>query len=1133
MKKSITRHYCVRLFMKISVPILLVLLLAGISYARTGLAQEMLNRKVSVQAEDAALKSVLTQISKSSKVRFSYVVSLVDNRRVSISVKNERLEDVLEKLLKPLRIEYSVSEDFIILNKIPDTEPHKTGALGVGVSRSEEIIASIAEKTLTGKVATANGETLPGVNISIKGTTRGTSTDAAGKYSLNVPDEEAILVFSFVGYISQEVKVGTSSVIDIDLKFNDKSLDEVVVVGYGVQRKSDLTGAVTSIKGAELTKIGGSNAAEALQGKTPGVSILNQGGPGAAPTVFIRGLGTNGDAGPLYVVDGMMVSNIVYLAPSDIASMEILKDASATAIYGSRGANGVILITTKKGKTGKPVVNFSTSHGFQFLTRKYDVGDGKQYAQLVNLFKTNAGQAPLYDVDKVETGTDWMKESTQKRYVSDYQLSVAGGNDKVVYNVSASYHKEDGVLRYTSFDRLTVRANNEYKLSKKLTIGSNLSFASSNYKGNAGWNGGRGINSLYRISPLIPVRKADGNFSAGQDPDVINPYAALSLNKNIHTHPMQFVGNAYLNYEILNGLTFRSSYGTDFTLNKINSFLPAFNISSPNQIQASNSLESGYETKYSWLWENTLTYDKQIGHDHHINLLAGYTSQNYNYNILDYTGSGLLSTDPNYQYLQTLPTTSLSANTTLPTSESILSYLVRANYSFRDRYLLTASFRADGSSKFAPGNRWGNFPALALGWRASEEPFLKDIKWIDNLKLRGSWGQIGNNKIANYQTYSTLYQEATYSGVFNGVFYNSATITAASNPNITWEFSQQTDLGLEFATLNNRLKIEADYYNRDTKNLLLQLPIPGGSTGLSTPAFSNAGTVRNRGYEFSVSWDDNAGDFKYGVRLTGTANKNKILDFYGQTVYSGDWMVPSTHISKAGMPIGDFYGYKSAGIAQSQEQIDQLNQKAASLSGVAGKQYWSGLKPGDLLFQDLNGDGFIDVKDKTDIGSPHPKFIGGLTLTGSYKGFDFTADLVGSYGNKINNSARNQFLSSGLTNLNVEWLNSWTPTNTNTDIPRYAFNTSTSQQSDFTISDGSYFKARFIELGYTLSTKLLHKAGISSLRIYANTTNPFYLTKYKGFSPEVSNSYGVTTMGDDFRTYPVSGTARIGVNVIF
>jgi TonB-linked SusC/RagA family outer membrane protein len=1087
------------------------------------------SQKVTLSAENLSLKQVFREIKKQTGFTFAYREGLLQKAgKVSLRVSNANIQQVLDICFRNQPLTYTiVSDDIVVIKEktAPAPEPVKT-----------EIAPPIK---ITGKITSEDGTPLANANVQEKGKTYGTMTKADGSFELSVESTNSVLVISYVGFVSKEITVGNQTDITIKLAQVQASMNDIVIIGYGAQKKSDLTGSVTSVKGADVTKIGGSNAAEALQGKAPGVSILNQGGPGAAPLVFVRGLGTNGDASPLYVVDGMMVSGIAYLSPADIASIEILKDASATAIYGSRGANGVILVTTKKGRSGKAVFNFSASQGFQYLTRKYDVANGRQYAELVNLFNTNAGKAPVYNnldsISALGEGTDWTKEVIQKGIVKDYQLGVSGGSENTHYSLSASYHKEDGVIKFSSFDRLTLRANVDYKLNKRLTIGHNLAMASSRYLGNSQWNGGRGLNSIYRISPLLAVRKSNGEFTPGQDPDVINPFAAFYLNKDVKSKPLQFVGNAYLDFQILDGLSFRSSYGTDFTLNRIDAYIPAFNISSPNQIQASNSIQNGYETRYTWLWENTLTYDKSIGNDHHVNLLAGYTSQNYDYNTIDLTGSGLLSTDQDYRYINALPVTSLSwtNSANLPSSESILSYLFRANYTYKDRYLLTASFRADGSSKFANGKRWGHFPSVAAGWRVSEEEFLKDIKWINNLKLRGSWGQIGNNKIANYQTFNTLTQDMVYAGVFNQVFYNSATITAASNPDITWEVAEQTDLGFEFATMSNRLKFELDYYNRETKNLLLQLPIPGGSTGISTPAYTNAGTVRNRGYEFAVSWDDRVGDLSYGIRLTGSANKNRIVDFRNQTVYNGDWMVPSTHISTAGLPIGTFYGYKVAGIAQSQAEIDQLNENAAKVSGVAGKQYWSGLKPGDLIFQDINGDGFIDVKDKTDIGSPHAKFIGGATLTASYKGFDAAIDLMVSYGSKIYNATRNQFLASGLSNMHVEWLNSWTPTNTNTDIPRYAVNTSTSQQSDFNIADGTYFKARFMELGYTLNKNVSAKAGISKLRVYVNATNPFYITKYKGFSPEVSNSYGVSTMGDDFRTYPVSGTIRAGVNVMF
>ena len=1092
-----------------------------ISASATGFSQ-----KVTLSMENSSLKQVFKEIKKQTGYTFAYrEVLLQKTGKVSVHISGGTIQQVLDICFQHQPLTYSVFNNHIIVIKEKEERPDPR--------RGAQTPVTAAPIIITGKVYTSAGAPLTGASIHEKGRSGGIMTKDDGSFEITVEGSKSILVISYVGYESKEILVGGQTAITVRLSLASTAMNDIVVVGYGTQRKSDLTGAVTTVKGTEITKIGGSNAAEALQGKAPGVEVLSQGGPGSAPLVYVRGLGTNGDASPLYVVDGMMVSSIVYLAPGDIASVEILKDASATAIYGSRGANGVILITTKKGRTGKPVINFNTTHGFQYLTRKYDVANSRQYAQLVNLFNTNAGKPAVYNnLDSIGAGTNWIKEVTQPGMVHDYSLSASGGSENSVYNLSASYHKEDGIFKYTKFDRLTLRSNNDYKLIKEVSIGHDLAFSMSNYWGNAQWNGGRGINSIYRISPLLPVRKTDGSFTPGQDPDIINPYAALYYNKDVHTTPYQIVGNAYINWKVINGLTFRSSYGIDYTNNRINSYTPAFNVSSPNQIQANNSLESGYETKFTWLWENTLTYDKVIHDDHHLNLLAGYTAQNYDYNIVDLTGSNLLSTDPNFRYIQAVSMSNMSINTTLPTSESILSYLFRANYTYKERYLLTASIRADGSSKFADGHRWGNFPSVALGWNVSKENFMHNVEWVDNLKLRGSWGQIGNNKIANYQTYSLLTVDPVYSGVFNGVFYNDATITGAANPSITWEVSEQKDLGLEFATFKDRLKIEADYYDRKTKNLLLVLPIPGGSTGFS-PAYSNAGTVRNNGLEFSIAYQENHRDFSYGVKLNGAINRNKVLNFGGQTAIVGDWMINSQHLIQAGYPIGDFYGYKVAGIAQSQKEIDALNAVAVQKSGVANKQYWNGLKPGDLIFQDIKGQGWVDQKDQTDIGSPYPKFIGGLTLNAAYKGFDFTIDLMGSFGAKIYNNARNQILVSGVSNMNVEWLNSWTPTNTNANMPRYAANSSASAVSDFNIQSGDYLKARFIELGYTFRSGVFRRAGLNSLRLYADAINAFYITKYKGFSPEVSNGYSVSTIGDDFRTYPVTGMAKVGLTITF
>lgn len=1110
----------------------LFVLIAGIQANAKVKSQE-----INYSAKNIPIKKALDVIKKQSGYVFFYTRGTLDNTQpVTLDLKNAGIEASLKACFKNQPLTFRIENKTILVERkvIPKTP------LPVYLKFWQEPI--VIQNIVHGRVSDSSGNPISGVSVLIKGTSKGTVTNANGEYRL-VVDKDQILVFSYIGYQNKEVPIGADNEINVELKLQIANLNDLVIIGYGTQKKSDLTGAITTIKGSELTKIAGSNAAEGLQGKAPGVQILSQGGPGAAPVVYVRGLGTNGDASPLYVVDGMMVSNITFLAPSDIQSMEILKDASATAIYGSRGANGVILITTKKGKVGKPVFNVNASQGFQYLTRKYEVGNARQYADLVNLFQRNAGKPALYSdaqldsIGKGGDGTDWLDKSLQSGYIGDYSVSAAGGTNEVSYNLSLTYHKEEGILKYTKFDRLTIRANNEYKLTKKLTLGDNISFSKSNHWGDAQWNGGRGINSIYRISPLLSVYQGSSNdFTPGQDPDVINPVAALYYNKDVHNSPYQIVGNGYLNWELIKGLTFRSSYGVDYTNTHINNYIPAFNVSSPNQIQAASTLESGYSTNFTWLWENTLNYDMIFNGDHHINLLGGYTAQNTDYNIVDLIGSGLSSSDPNYRYIQAIPTSNTAYNG-LPSSESMTSWLGRANYSYKGKYLLTASIRGDGSSKFAEGNRWGYFPSFAAGWNISKEHFMRNLDWINNLKIRGSWGQIGNNKIANYQTFSTLNTNdaqfgPVYDAVFNGVYYPYAAIYTASNPNITWEVSQQTDLGLEMALLDNRLTIEADYYNRKTKNLLLILPIPGSSTGFSA-TYSNVGSVLNKGFEFSVGWQENKHAFSYGAKFTGSVNKNKVLEFGGQKSYFSDWMVNSQHTIQEGLPIGDFYGYKVQGIAQTQAQINELNSNAASKSGIADKQYWSNLKPGDLIFEDINGDGFIDTKDQTDLGSAYAKFIGGLTLNAAYKGFDFSIDMMGSFGSKIYNNARNQILTSGLSNMNVEWLNSWTVDQPSTTLPRYASGTSLSQVSDFNIQNGNYLKARYIELGYTFKGQWLHRAKISSLRIYANAVNAFYITKYKGFSPEVNNGYSNASIGDDFRTYPITGTAKLGINIIF
>jgi len=979
---------------------------------------------------------------------------------------------------------------------------------------------------ITGLVKDAKtGEPLSGVSIHVNNKAQ-SSSDKDGKFAIDVVPGTN-LEFRLLGYKSQLLQAKQS--LTISLQPIADELEEVVVVGYGVQRKSDLTGAITSVKSKELTKIGGANATEALQGKA-GIHILNVGAPGSAPVVRVRGVGTNGNPNPLYVVDGMFVDDIQFLNQNDIESMEILKDASATAIYGSRGANGVILVTTKQGKQGKPIINVIGNEGFQFITRKYNVADASQYAQLQNSVADGMAIArdPKYaDPSSFGEGTNWINETTRNGGVRDYQLSAKGGSEHITYNASVSWFDQEGVMKYTDYSRFTARLNNTYKLHDRIKIGHNITFSNSKNTPIGTMAAARVMNSIYSISPLISPMNADGNvnpINPAQNSEIINPYAALYYSKDAKYDTKRFVGNVYADLNIAAGLTFKTSYGFDYGITKDKIFEDSyFNPQTGHQQHAINSLTYNDNDAYTWLWENTLNYAKVFG-VHRLNLLGGITAQESKANYMSVTGAGLMFNDPKYLQPQTMPSSGITVGGLSPWESSMMSYLFRANYTLKDRYLLTASFRADGSSKFHKDNRWGYFPSVALGWRVSEESFLKGVSWINDLKLRASWGQIGNDKIDNYLYYPVASQVTQFPGVynalFNGVYYPYYAITSEYNKGIKWERTEQVDIGLNFATLGNRLTLEFDYFTRDTKDLLYAPAHPGGSTGLA-PATRNIGLIRNNGYEFSIAWNDNINAFKYGITASGSHFKNKVIDFGGQILTGGEWMSSAATRGEEGYPLWYFYGYKVDGIYQTQNDLNKVNQYATEHGKAT---YHSNAKVGDLRYVDVNGDGQITGDDQTMIGSPYPSFTSSLILSAEYKGFDLAMDLTGVFGVDIYNDARTKFNASNY-NMHTDWLNAWTPTNTDTDMPRLdpgsiSFNRSTS----FNVQKGDYIKVRNIELGYSFSKSHLPK--IQGLRIYLNATNPFYFSGYKGFNPEVAS-------GIDFTTYPVSGSVRAGLNLTF
>lgn len=986
-------------------------------------------------------------------------------------------------------------------------------------------LGAMAQNQLKGKVVDSSGEPIIGANLLEKGTTNGTITDFDGNFSLTV-SPKAILSVTYIGYKSLEVSVNGQSVLNITMKEDTETLNEVVVVGYGTQKKSDLTGSVTSIKGDQLKGLVSGNASEALQGKS-GVLVTNVGGPGSAPVVKVRGIGTNGDSNPLYVVDGMMVDDIQFLNSNDIASMDVLKDASATAIYGSRGANGVIMITTKTGKKGRPVISYSGSEGFQFVTRKYDACNGAEYARLANMMAENAGmELPYSNPAQYGKGTDWTDEITRNGWTRNHQLALNGGSDAITYNISAGYFSQEGILKGTKYDRLSFRINNSYKLNKKITVGHNLALSVSDTPWEFTY---KTMRSVLGASPLLTPKDENGKWNSMQDDNFINPVAEMDLNSDYQSNNIRFVGNFWGEWEILPGLRFRSSFGEDWSHTYWDQFKTAYNINSSHQSNPTNTYEESYATASTWLWENTLTFNKTFADIHRLNVLAGYTAEKTHVRALGAIGKNYAIDNTDFA---TIGSAALSDRTVVVTSgypytTTRASYMFRLNYALMDRYLLTATLRADGSSKFGTNNRWGYFPSAAIGWRISEESFIKEsAPWISNLKLRASWGQTGNDKITNNVSYKLVTQSDEYHAIFNGAYTPSAGVMGSANPDIKWERTQQLDLGLDFSVLNNRLSLEFDYFTRDTKDLLMVLPIPGGSAGYSA-TYSNAGNIRNSGIEFTLRWQDNDHPFKYGITMAGSAFKNKVTDWGGQKTTNGVWSTYSTTRIEEGKPLNYFYGYNVIGIYRTQADLDKWNNYATSKGESV---YHSAAKLGDPIFEDVDGDGKITGDDQTDIGNQYPKFTGSLGFNAEYKGFDFNIDCAASLGAKVLNT-NYTVVTSLATNMHKDWLDSWTPTNTNAELPRLSNSSITSGTcNSLNVMKGDYFKIRNVELGYTLPNEWLGKYGISKLRLFVNAANILYLTPYKGFSPEFS-FWGA--QGVDYNSYPSSSSMNFGLNLTF
>ena len=1099
------------------------------------------------QAEKGILlETALERIKQQYQIKFGYDASLVRGKRATVEVTpDQSLEVQLQQLLRPLGLQGKKLDamHYVIQprNKtdpvVPKLEKHSLHEESTPEHLASQpvLAASLApnvrprlEKTITGTVMDlADNTALPGVNIIAKGTSVGGVTDVDGNYRIVIPDDAQVLVFSSVGYETEEVVIGNRSVIDMELAPDIRSLSEIVVVGYGTQKKSDLTGSVSSIPNEEITAYPAEGAIQALQGRAAGVQIQsNNGEPGASQKVRIRG-GTSINAGsdPLYVIDGFVGG--VLPPPEDIASVEVLKDASATAIYGSRGANGVVMVTTKRGTVGAPKISLNTSYSTQREINRLDLLGRDDYINYVSEVNT--------DYSPGTANVDWQDIIFQPGNIQNYQLSVAGGSDEVKYYVSGTYFDQQGIIINSDFNRLSITSNIDIKASDRLRIGLNLLGRRRSRDGIRTQEGSGGVNntgvvaSAFKFGPDVGVYNDDGSFTLARlgDPHD-NPFAVATQQVNESVEDRLQV-NTYAEYDILEDLKFRITLGASTENERVGEYTPT-TLQGGSGVGGEGQVRGLKNTLF--LNENYLTYTKTFGTIHDITLLAGYSYQRNEFEDWQARGQSLLTDAGSFRNLGT------SSVWLQPESNfndwELSSFYGRVNYTLASKYLFTFNARYDGSSRLATGNQWTFFPSGAIAWNMTEEKFLQDADWLSFLKLRGSYGVTGNQSISPYQTLATFGSRLT---IVNGQPVNAVGPERVANENLTWETTTQLDIGADVGFLEDRITATIDWYRMETDKLLFEQQLPS-VVGVSTQLV-NLGTVENQGVEVTINSRNLTGPLTWDMGINFSRNRNQVVSlpngddlFYsaspGHMVGIGD-----THVLREGQPVGTFFGWIYDGVYQASDGL------------VEGE----GPQPGDEKFRDIDGtqdadgnltgepDGAITNDDRTIIGDPNPDFIWGLNNTFKWKGFDLNVFFQASQGNDIVSFTLLELdLMAGLNNATTVALDRWTPTNTDTDVPRAA--PRTRRLSSRWVRDGSYVRLKNLALGYNLPASVLDRLSIERIRVYVSAQNILTFTDYDGYDPEVNyQSEGDTNsnrnLGLDYGSYPNAKSYTVGLNITF
>ncbi|WP_276879058.1 TonB-dependent receptor [Bacteroides heparinolyticus] len=1108
--------------------ILLVAALAVVNAANT-YSQTI---TLSVEANNQAIQTVLDHIESQSEFKFFYNTKQVNtNKLVSIRASKKSVFEILDELFKNTNIKYEVLDKNIILTTSQNT-----------VSNTDRAISQ-QDKNVSGVVTDQNGDPIIGANVMVKGTTNGTITDVDGNFTINNVSQSAILVVSYIGYVTKEIPVGRQQPLRIVLQEDQQTLDEVIVVGYGTMKKSDITGAIASVDKDKIARQPVANVSSALQGLATGVSVTsNSGSPGSASTIRIRGVGTVNDAEPLFVVDGMPVTDINYLSASDIQSMEILKDASASAIYGSRGANGVILITTKKGAVDKTTVTFDAYWGSSKLLNNLNLMSGTEWYDLqseINKVKAEAGVAEM-DLSLVDrnVSTNWMDEISRTAFMHNYSIGISGGKaDDYKFNLGINYLNQEGTVKKTKYERINLRQSSEKAVIKNyLTVGTNLSISKSNSSGineysNSGlYDANYGvISNAIRVEPVVPAVKPDGTYGSSPYIDYYNPLADIVYTDQ-GDKSWTVIGNVYGELEIVKGLKFKSSFGAEIRRNEYKSFVPVYFVSNSQKNEESSLSKTHVNGNY-YTFENTLTYIKTLAEKHSLNVLIGYTNEWGKRETLGLSGHDFIGEAPNLHYIDATLNKNKITGTNNATDYGLISYLGRLHYEFDNRYLLTASIRRDGSSKFSKDNRWGNFPSFALGWRIDNEKFFKSLNanWISSLKLRAGWGQIGNQNIGSYLDRSLLSLWAQYGALFgagsNKTLYQGIAVRRLGNSNIKWETTESANVGIDASFLNNRLIFSFEYYDKTTKDMLLAAPMPK-YMGYTDNTYTNIGAANNRGVELSMEWRDQINDFRYNIAFNFSTIRNRMTKLNGGTpIPSGVLRQQYATYTNEGLPIGAFWGYVTDGLIQTESQLAEVKKNG----------YLPNAELGDVYFVDMNEDGKLNENDKRMIGNPIPDVIYGFNLGMAWKGFDLSMQFGGTIGNDIFNAMRLYTYSlTDITNKDRALLNYWTPTNTNTNIPRLsaADYNNNNRLSDRYVENGSYLRLRNVQIGYTLPSSLVKKVMLQNVRIHLSGQNLFTISDYSGIDPEVGQSTSLSR-GIDYGIYPQSRIITGGINITF